>query len=165
MFFDQFFQRNTHFFLDGARIVDMSGDTEELGARVAVAAEGSKPATAAAGNSRGYGDGFDVGDRGRASKKANGGRKGWLEARFAWFSFKRFDQGGLLAANVSTHAAVEKDVKVVAAAASVFANQSFFVGFLNGTLQYSRFMVEFAPNVYIGCGAVHGSAGNEAAFD
>jgi len=45
-------------------------------------------------------------------------------------------------------------VKVVTAAARVFANQSFFVGFLYCSLEDCRFMVELATNLDIGCGAV-----------
>ena len=60
---------------------------------------------------------------------------------------------------------MDEDVEVVATAAGVLADQTFFVGFLDCTLQDGGFVVEFTADVDIGGSAIHRSAGNEAAFN
>ena len=60
---------------------------------------------------------------------------------------------------------MEEDVKVVAAAAGVFAEETGLVGFLDGAGEDGGFVVELAANVDVGGCAVHGAAGDETAFD
>lgn len=47
---DQFFQRDGHFLLHGARIIDMAGDVEELGSVITYAPERGKPRSTSAAN-------------------------------------------------------------------------------------------------------------------
>ena len=58
---DEFAEGDRHFFLNGAGVVDVAGDAEELGARVSLPAKGIEPACTAADDGGGYRDGFDVG--------------------------------------------------------------------------------------------------------
>ena len=50
---------------------------------------------------------------------------------------------------------MEVDVEVVAGAAGVGAEEAGLVGFLDGAGEDGRFVVEFAADVDVGCGALY----------
>ena len=50
---------------------------------------------------------------------------------------------------------MQVDVEVVAGAAGVGAEEAGLVGFLDGSGEDSSFVVEFAPDVDVGCGALY----------
>ena len=49
---------------------------------------------------------------------------------------------------------MDENVKVVAGAASVLADESLFVSFLDGALKYGGFVIEFTSDVDVGCCAL-----------
>lgn len=68
MSLDEIFQRDGHLLLHCARVVDMAGDVEELGARVPLSAEAQEPRAAATADGGRDGHGLHVGDRRGAAK-------------------------------------------------------------------------------------------------
>ena len=102
----------------------MSRNAEQLGALVLCAAKRGEPVAAAAENGRRDGHRLDVGDGRRAAKDTNVGRERRLEARLAGLALNALNEGGLLAANVRAGAAVDVNVKVVAGAARILANEA-----------------------------------------
>mmetsp|Transcript_36577 Transcript_36577/g.67586 ORF Transcript_36577/g.67586 Transcript_36577/m.67586 type:complete len:217 (+) Transcript_36577:231-881(+) len=72
---DEILERNTHFFFNSDRIVHVSGDSKKFGATVSFAAHAGEPISPATKNSRGNGDGLDVGDGGWAAVKADVSRE------------------------------------------------------------------------------------------
>jgi hypothetical protein len=85
-------ERDGHLLLDGARVVDVTRDTEELGASVTLTAELVEPVGTTADDRRGDSDSLDVGDSGRASEYTNGSREWRLQARLAGLALKRLDE-------------------------------------------------------------------------
>ena len=102
MSLNQFSQRYAHFLLDCDWVVDVSANTEELGARVFVAAEAVKPAGASAHDSGADCHSFDVRNRGWAPVQTSVGWEGRLQAGASWLALKALDQAGLLATDVGT---------------------------------------------------------------
>lgn len=162
---DQLAERDGHFLLDCARVIDVAGDTEELGAGVAFTTEASEPAGAAAHDSGCHGDGLDVGNGAGATEGADGRGEWWLETGLAGLALEGLDEGGLLAADVGTGTAVDVDVEVVAGLAGVLADLAGLVGFVNSALEDSRFVVEFAADIDVGGVGVHCSSDDQAALD
>lgn len=165
VFVNEFPEGNGHFLFDGAGVVDVPGDAEEFGAGVAFATEAVEPVGAAAADGGGYSYGFYVCDCGRAAEKPDGGRERWLEARLSGLALERFDQGGFLPTDICAHSSVNEDVEIISASAGVLTYQAFFVGFLDRSLEDGGFVVELPSDVDVCCGGVHGSAGDETAFD
>jgi hypothetical protein len=162
---DELAEGDRHFFLDGAGVVDVARDGKELGALVALATKAGKPAAAAAEDGGGDGDGLDVGDGRRASEETDGSGERRLQAGLSGLAFERLDERRLLAADVGAHAAVDVDVKVVAGAAGVLADEAGLVRLLDGALEDGGLVEELAADVDVGGGGVHGAASNEAALD
>lgn len=77
---DELAKRNGHLLLDSARVVDVTGDGEELGTLVALTTEACEPATSSAANCGCDGNGLDVGDSGRASEQTDGSGERGLQA-------------------------------------------------------------------------------------
>lgn len=144
---DELAKRNGHLLLNGARVVDVTRDTEELGASVTLTTERVEPVGTTADDRRSDGNGLDVGDSGRASEDTDGGREWRLQAGLAGLALEGLNEGGLLTADVCTHTTVNVDVEVVARAARVLANETGLVSFLDGALQDSSFVVELATDV------------------
>lgn len=92
MAFDQLLEWDGHLFLDGARVVDVTADVEELGSCVTLATEASEPVATAAAN--GWCDGYclDVGDGGWTAKETDVSWEGWLETWLSLLAFERLDQ-------------------------------------------------------------------------
>lgn len=162
---DQLLQRDRHLFLNCAWVVDVSGDTEELGTRVALATELVEPVGTTTDDGWCDGDGLDVGDCRWATEKTNGSWEWWLQTRLAWLTLKRLDEGGLLTTDVGTHTTVNVDVKVVSRSAGVLSDQTVLVGLLNGALKDGSLVVELTTNVDVSSCAVHGTTSDQAAFD
>lgn len=158
-------ERDGHLLFDGARVVDVTGDTEELGALVSLTAKPGEPASSAAADGRGDGDGLDVGDSGRASEETDGSRERGLETGLARLSLNGLNQRSLLAAHVGTGTSVDVNIEIVTGSAGVLANQAIGVGFVDGVLEDIGLQDEFTTDIDVGSGRVHGSAGNEAALD
>jgi hypothetical protein len=162
---NQLTERNGHLLLDSARVVDVSGDTEELGTLVALTTEASEPVTAATANGGSDSHGLDVGNGGRASEETDGSRERRLQARLSGLALERLDQRGLLTADVGTSTTVKEDIEVVAGVTGVLADEPVLVGLVDRVLEDGGFLDEFTTNVDIGSGRVHGSAGDEAALN
>jgi hypothetical protein len=136
------------------RVVDVARDTEELGTGVTLATERVEPTSTATDDGGGDSDGLDVGDGGRATEDTDGSREWGLQAGLAGLALERFDEGGLLTADVSAHTTVDVDVKVVAGTASVLADQTGLVSLLDGALQNSGLVVELTTDVDVRSGAL-----------
>ena len=163
--FNQLLQRDRHFLLDGAGVVDVAGDVEELGAGIPGPSEGEEPFATAAADGRSDGDRFHVGDRRRAAKDAHIGRKRGLESGFALLPFQRLDEGRLFAADVSAGSAVHENVEIVAGTAGVLADEAVLVRLLDGDLDVGRLVVKLAADVNVGGPGSHGPSGDQAALD
>lgn len=165
MAFDQLTERDGHLFLDGAWVVDVARDTEELGSCVALPSETGKPATTSAHDCWHHGDCLDVGDSTGASEKTDGGGEWGLQTRLAGLAFEGFDKRGFLSTDVGAHSTVDEYVEVVASSAGVLADQACLVGFVDGPLEDGSFVVEFTADVDVGGVSVHGTADNQATLD
>ena len=165
MFFDQFLQRHSHFLFHRARLVDVAGNVEKLGAGVVGFAQAGEPFGAAAQDRRGNSDGFDVVDRRRAAIEADVGGEWWFQARLAFFALQAFDQGRFLAADVSPHAPVDVKIELVAGLARVVADQAGVVGFVDGPLQGLGLTEKLAADVTVGGMSAHGQRGHQCPFD
>jgi len=162
---DQLAKGDGHLLLDGARVVNVAGDAEELGTRIALTAERGEPARAATHDGRRHRDRLDVGDGAGAAEQTDSGRKWGLQARLAGLALERLDQRGLLTADIRAHSTVDVDVEVVAGAAGVLADQTGLVGLVDRALDDGRFVVELAANVDVGGVGVHRAADDETALD
>ena len=125
---DHLLERHRHLLLDGARVVHVSGDVEELRPGVPGAAEAGEPVSAAAADGGRHGHGLDVGDGGGAAEDADVSGEWRLQSRLALLALEGLDERGLLAADVGAGAAVHEDVKVVAGAAGVLAQEALSIG-------------------------------------
>jgi len=162
---NQFAQRDGHLLLDGNRVVDVTGDTEQLGTGVTLTAEGGEPAGPATDDGRDNGDGLDIGDGARATEKTDGSGERGLETGLASLTLNGLDQGSLLAANVGTHTAVDVDVEIIAGPARVLADVARGVGLVDSALENGRLMVELATNVDVGGIGVHGTTHHQATLN
>src|SRR5258708_14464831 len=111
---DQFAQRNAHRLLDIAWPLDMTGDAEELRARVVGAPDARKPCSTSPQNIGHLRKGLDVVDRGRAAVEADIGRERRLEARQALLALKAFEQCGFFAANKGAGAMMALQIEIPA---------------------------------------------------
>ncbi len=162
---DQFFEGDGHLFLHGARVVDVAGDAEELGAGIVLAAKGGEPRSTTAKNGGGHSDGLDVGDGGGAAVETNVGRERRLQTGLAGLAFQGLDQAGLLTANVSAATAADIDIKVVAGTARVLANEALLIGLSDGAIKAVGLVPELSTNVDVSSLGTHGETSNETAFD
>lgn len=150
MLLQQLLQRDTHLLLDDTRVVDVSGNAEQLGPAVPLASESGKPATASTSDRGGDGDGLDIGDGGRTTEETDIGREWGLEPRLPLLALQRLDESGLFSADVGSGTSVEVDVKVVARAAGVLADKASLVRLVDRLLDVSGLLVEFSSNVDVG---------------
>ena len=134
MLVDELAKRDGHLLLDCAGVVDVTRDTEQFGALVAITTEGGEPTSATADDGGRNSDSLNVGDGGWATKEADGSREWRLQARLAWLALKRLDKRGLLATDVRTHPAMEENIEVIAGTACILADQAGLVCLLNGAL-------------------------------
>ncbi len=94
---------------------------------------------------------LDVVDDGRAHVEAErGGEIRRLDARIRALAFERFDQAGLLAADVGAGAAVDVDLQVEAGAEDVGADEIAAAGFLDRLFQDARGLGKFLADVDVG---------------
>lgn len=133
----------------------MARNTEKLGTCVPFAAELIEPACSTTNDGRCYSDSFDIGDCTGAAEKTNGGREWGLQTRLSRLALQGFNEGSLLTADIGAHPAVQKNVKVVAGAASVLTEKAGLICLLNSTLQNGGLMVELAADVDV-CGGALG---------
>lgn len=64
-----------------------------------------------------------------------------------------------------TRSAMEKDIEIVSGSARVLAQESLFVGLVNGHLDIGAFVVELAADVNVSGTGAHGFAGDQTALD
>lgn len=162
---DQLTERDGHLLLDGARVVDVARDTEQLGSLVSLTAESGKPLSTTTADGWGNGNGLDVCDGARASEETDGGGEWRLQTRLSGLALERLDQRGFFTANIRTHPTVEVNIKVVTRPAGILANQASLVGLVDRVLENGSLVVEFTTDVDVGGRGVHGAARNEAALD
>lgn len=122
MFINQLPQRHRHLLLDNTRVVNMTGNTEQLRSGISLPSERIEPGRSSSNNRRGDGDGLDVGDGGRTSEESDVGGEGRLETRLSLLSFERFDEGRLFSANVRSRSSMKIDVEIVAGSTGVLSN-------------------------------------------
>ena len=75
---NQVSEGNTHLLFDGARVVDMARDAEELGTLIALPTERREPRTAASADSGRNGHSLHISDSRGAAKEADIGGEGRL---------------------------------------------------------------------------------------
>src|SRR5690606_36615891 len=144
---DQLAQRDSHLLLDIARIVDVPGDAEQLGAGVLRPAKRGPPVDAAPQDGRRNGNGLDIVDRGRTAVEAARRREGRLEARLALLAFETFEQRRLFAADIGAGAAMQIDVVVEPRSAGVAADQAGLVRLVDRVLQMLGLAEKFTADI------------------
>jgi hypothetical protein len=85
-------ERDRHLLLDGARVVDVTRDTEKLSASVTLTTELVEPVGTTANDRRSDSNGLDVGDSGRASENTDSSREWRLQTRLAGLALERLDE-------------------------------------------------------------------------
>jgi hypothetical protein len=163
--FDQLLERDAHLLFDIARLLDVPGDAEDLGAGVLGPAEAGPPGRATAQNLGCDGDGLDVVDRRGAAVEAHGGGERRLEARLTLLAFQALEQRGLLAADVGAGTAVDVDVVVKAGVAGVLADQPGLVGLVDRLAHALGLAVELAAHVDVAGIGAHRETGHQAALE
>merc|ERR1719295_1994712 len=158
---NQLLEGDRHLFLNRARVVHVSGNVEQLGARVPGPPELCKPGSAPPADVRRHGDRLDVGDGSRATEHANVGREWRLQPWLSLLSLEALDEGGLLSADVGAGAAVDEDVEVVSASARVLTQESLVVGLFDGHLEVGGLVVELSPDVDVSGSGSHGPTRNQ----
>mmetsp|Transcript_16636 Transcript_16636/g.55431 ORF Transcript_16636/g.55431 Transcript_16636/m.55431 type:complete len:204 (-) Transcript_16636:334-945(-) len=161
MLFDEITHRNTHLFLNRARIIYVASNVEQLGAFVPFAPKRSKPTTTPSHDCRNDSNGLNIGHGGGATPQANVCRKRRFEPWLALFAFQRFNHSSLFAANVCASTAMNIDIEVISTATSILAEFSFCIRLGNSFLQGNIFIVVFSTNVDVSSLGEHGSTNNQ----
>ena len=175
MLLEEFLQGNGHLLLDDAGIVHMTAQGKQLHAVIVLATEAVEPVGAAAENGGGHGHGLAVGDGGGTAVQTGIGGEWGLQTRLALLAFQRLQLGGLFTADVGTSTTVDEDVKVVATATGIAADEArdemdgfecvpLLVSLVDGFFQANALVVEFTTNVDVGGAGVHGVTGNQTTF-
>ena len=107
---------------------------------------------------------FNIGDSSGAAKNSNISGEWGLQAGLSLLPLKAFNQGSLLSTDVGASSTVDKQVKVVAGAASVGSKEAGIIGFLDGLLQVGGLVVELSSDVDVASPGTHGSTSNQAAL-
>ena len=161
---DQLAQRDAHLLLDHARLLDVAGDLEQLGAGVVGLADAGEPRRPAAQDVARHRDRFDVVDRGRRAVEADVGRERRLQARLALLALEALQQRRLLAADVGAGAVVDVEVEVPAVDV-VLADQLGLVGLVDRRLQLLALADELAAHVDVAGVRAHREGGEQRALD
>jgi hypothetical protein len=165
MLLEQLLQRDAHLLLDHTWVVHMSGDTEQLRALVPLSPEGCEPRSSTTADRRRHSDRLHVRHRGRASKQSHVRREWRLEPGLALLALNTLDQRSLLSTDIRSRSPVQVHIELVARPTGVLANVPGLVRFIDGLLHVRGLLEELATDVDVGGGGVHGTAGDETAFD
>src|SRR5207249_9836006 len=122
---------------------------EELGAGTLLGADRPEPVGASLHDVRHAGERLDVVDDRRAAEQAVRGGKGRLDARVAALALERFDEPGLLAADVGARSAVHPDVEIEARTEDVAAEEARAAGLGDRRLETLGAEGELAADVDI----------------
>ena len=148
-----------------ARLVDVTGHREHLGAAIVRLAQAHEPFRSIADDRRHRGIGFGVVDRGGLAVQAEIGRERRLVARLALLAFQRLHQRGFFAADIGAGAERGVDLHIDPAAQQVLAQPAVFTGFLQGVVEtLERLVVELATQVVVGHIRTDRVAGDRHAF-
>ena len=152
----KFAQRNAHGLFHVARLLDVTGDAEQLGAGVVRPADAGEPRRRRAAECPARPQSIStLLHGGRTAVEAHIGRKRRLQPRLAFLAFKAFEQRGFLAADVGAGAVV--DVKVeIPAVHIVLADQLGLVSLVDRRLQPLALADELAAHVDV-AGVAHPS--------
>ena len=165
MLVDELSQRNTHLFLDHARVVDMSTYAEELCSLIPLAPEASEPTRATPADCGGYSDGLNIRHCCWAPEKAYVGGEGGLETGFSLLPFYALDECSFLSTNVGSRPTMDVYVERVTRPAGVLAKETSGVGLIDSLLDVRCFLVKLSSNVNVGSSRVHAASGYETALD
>ncbi len=142
----------------------MAREAEQLGAGIVRAAKRGEPGGAAPQDGGHDGDGLDIVDGGRRAIEPDIGGEWRLQPRLALLAFEAFEQGRLLAADISPCPVNEIKLEVPAIDV-VLADQLGVIGLVDGGLQDLALGDELAANIDVGDMGAHGEAGQERALD
>jgi len=92
MSFNQFSERNTHLFLDGYWVINVTRNTEQLCSCIVLSAETIEPTGASSHDGWHDRDGLDVGDGGWATIETGIGWEWGLQSWSTWLTLKRLDK-------------------------------------------------------------------------
>ena len=165
MLFDQVFEGNAHFFLNNARVIDVTTDAEKFGSLIPLTTEPRKPTGTSSANCRGDRDSLDVCNSGGTTEEANVCREGGFQPRFSLFALEGLDQGGFFAAYIGASTTMDVNVEIVSGTAGVFTDETGLVCLIDRLLQMSGFLEEFTTDVDIGSVRVHATTSHETTFD
>ena len=143
----------------------MTTDSEQLSTVVPLTSKAGKPRWTTTNDGGRNRNRFNVGHRGGAAKNTRISRERRLHARLSLLAFQRLNQSCLLSTNVGTGTSVHVNIKVVARATCILANQASFVCLIDGNLRVVRFEEKLTTHVNIGGIGTHSTASNKAAFN
>jgi len=106
--FNEFLERDGHFFFNSCRVVDMSRNVEKLRARIPLSAETYEPRTTAPADTWSYSYSFYVGYGCWAPENSNISWEWWLQSRLSLLSFNGFNQSSFFSTDISTSSTVHE---------------------------------------------------------
>src|SRR5215211_5135091 len=151
--------------LEVARVDDVAGHAEQLGAGRLLRAHGAEPVDPLADDPGHGGDRLDVVDRRRGPIQALDGWEGRAQLGLAALALQRPQQGSLLTADVGPGAPVQDHVQVEPRAFDVAAEQPLVVGGVQGRLEPAARPAALAAQVDEGVAAADGIRGDDHALD
>src|SRR6185295_6251517 len=162
---EQFDERRAHRDLVVPRSLDIADDGEDLGAAVVGLADREILLAAVVDDPRHRGEGLGVVDRRRLAVETVAGRERRLEAWLALLAFERFQQAGLLAADVGTEAVEGVQLELEAAAQDVVAEVPRVARLVQRLLEALVDLEDLAVDVVVADGRAHRVGGDRHAFD
>mmetsp|Transcript_13526 Transcript_13526/g.36624 ORF Transcript_13526/g.36624 Transcript_13526/m.36624 type:complete len:318 (-) Transcript_13526:32-985(-) len=143
----------------------MATDAEQLGARVALAAQASKPAGSPPQDGGAHSNSLHIGDGGGAPIQTNVGREWGLQTGLALLALKGLQQRRFLSADVRARAIMYKQVKVNVRAARVLAQLAGSICLLNCPLQIQALLHVLPPDVDVAGPGTHGCTCDHGALN
>ena len=134
-FVDDVAQGGAHRNLNQTDVVDLTGQSEHLGALRLLGTDAGKPVGALGDDNRDIGESLHVVHVGGFHLITSHSRERGLEGGFAALAFHRVDQSGFLTADECAGAVAKLDVEIEARAEDVLAEQAVFAGLRDGDLQ------------------------------
>mmetsp|Transcript_13075 Transcript_13075/g.19572 ORF Transcript_13075/g.19572 Transcript_13075/m.19572 type:complete len:282 (+) Transcript_13075:359-1204(+) len=164
MFFDQIFQRNTHFFFNSDWIVHISRDSKKFCSRVSFSSHTSKPVSTPSENCRCNCNCFDVSHRGRASIQSHIRWKWRFEPRLSSVAFKTFNKASLFSTNICACSSSHKNVERNSRSACILSEETLFVCFSNCFLHCHCFCPKFSADINISSACAHCSSSDDTSL-
>mmetsp|Transcript_29109 Transcript_29109/g.45021 ORF Transcript_29109/g.45021 Transcript_29109/m.45021 type:complete len:208 (-) Transcript_29109:323-946(-) len=161
----QLLQRDTHFFFNSTRVVDMSRDAKQLGSRVLGSTKAGKPISAPSQDGGGNGNSLNIGHSSRATIQPNVGRERRLQSRLASITLQALNQRSFLSTNVSSSSSMDVNFHRPATATSIRSKKTRSSCLCDGFFKAVTFKNELTSNVDVSSMGMHSPSSNEATLN